>query len=958
MSRADAGIRMLYQLGQLLRRRVWRPLQRSIETFHVLPAIAALLIFLLFAYDGQIREVYISYVEALHNTGLDNGSTTAAALRIMAALAGLALLSAMLSEAHFSLSAMRIGVVYSKLSDPEAHSLLRTLRRSAGIFLALAPWVGVASGLAHAKNYVENVYPQLRSAGIDPSEIEAMQRMLPLIQILYVIVPLLFLALVTGVLVDRYRRNSAVRNTLFAVMPFAAAALFLHLTSAQYGAWQTVQTTGTLMALLLVGLGYYLSYYYICFTRPGFIYAPRLRLDIGITRQERQRIALFAWAAVPWLAIAAYFSIRGVGELASPPIHYLPTIGRWAIFAVAEVWVIAAGLLVAITLESFSETRALRGAIVTSVALLMLTAGIASGLSADFVVELYRLIGPIGSVSLALLFVFSVVTLLAILSQKSGFPALTLLFLAVVVSALFPISINVTATALAITCAILAVMAVFSRLWSVAVIATVLVIPGITTWLEKARSEIIRQNSEAAGPGLGESFRDWLRERPNLVEYADRDGYPVFIIAVEGGGIYAATAAALFLGDLEDANPSFSQHVFAISGVSGGAIGASVFHALDRAMVGPDSRSSDRARGSGAGDLLKSCVQFNEPGAPAVRPYRLSPMVSKVMQGDHLSPVIGAIFPDLIGGLGLSRPQVLGASFRSSVRSTFSEAARELDKCFVDHWSPTSLAPALVLNATWAETGFRVAFAPFRLHGDDDSLYAFTDKNMPDVRHVTVMEAAVVSARFPGILPPFSVAMQGVGGELRWNFVDGGYSDSTGASTALALYRALKPEAVANHADLRIILLTSSDPQPDLNPKRVSITGTEFRDTLAPIAAVMKVREGQSNQAVARVCEEFHMNRNCRRQSGVPNSPLKIVGINDELYGLPLGWKLSRTTFEVVRHILGDPRSCASIENVKDDEIPSPEDDDTDLTRQTFANNSCVLKFVAELLNAGRHGRR
>jgi hypothetical protein len=99
------------------------------------------------------------------------------------------------------------------------------------------------------------------------------------------------------------------------------------------------------------------------------------------------------------------------------------------------------------------------------------------------------------------------------------------------------------------------------------------------------------------------------------------------------------------------------------------------------------------------------------------------------------------------------------------------------------------------------------------------------------------------------------------------------------------------------------------------------------------------------------------MNRNCRRQSSGPNSPLKIVGINDELYGLPLGWKLSRTTFEVVRHILGDPSRCASIENANDAEIPLQEEDETDLTRQTFENNSCVLRFVAELLDARRRDR-
>jgi hypothetical protein len=155
-------------------------------------------------------------------------------------------------------------------------------------------------------------------------------------------------------------------------------------------------------------------------------------------------------------------------------------------------------------------------------------------------------------------------------------------------------------------------------------------------------------------------------------------------------------------------------------------------------------------------------------------------------------------------------------------------------------------------------------------------------------------------------------------------------------------------------------LLTGSNPQPDLTPSRVSISGTEFRDTLAPIAAVMKVREGLGNQAVARVCEEFHLNRDCRRQSNDPKSPLKIVGINDELYGLPLGWKLSHTTFEVVRQMLGDPRRCEpeDVSEKVSDEASAPEEDYPPLSKQTFRSNSCVLKFIAELLSGEQPDRQ
>jgi hypothetical protein len=54
--------------------------------------------------------------------------------------------------------------------------------------------------------------------------------------------------------------------------------------------------------------------------------------------------------------------------------------------------------------------------------------------------------------------------------------------------------------------------------------------------------------------------------------------------------------------------------------------------------------------------------------------------------------------------------------------------------------------------------------------------------------------------------------------------------------------------------------------------------------------------------------------------------------------------------------MLGDPRRCEQedvSEKVSDD-APAPEEDYTALSKQTFRGNSCVLKFVAELLG-GEH---
>jgi hypothetical protein len=512
-------------------------------------------------------------------------------------------------------------------------------------------------------------------------------------------------------------------------------------------------------------------------------------------------------------------------------------------------------------------------------------------------------------------------------------------------------------------------MALVARLWAVASVAVVLVFAGFLGW--KLEAQLITVHSKTAprsadlksrpdnSADLQKRFDDWLAGRRKAAT-ASRP-YPVFIISVEGGGIYAATAASLFLAKLEDANPGFSQHVFAISGVSGGAIGATVFQALSHSMIGAAQLNSGIATRADAvvvpapESRKERCEQSIKSAHQPTGRHPLVPMVERIMLNDHFSPVVGSIFPELLG-VEQGRAEALSASFRNSVSLQDLGAAQELKRCFAEHWSETSQAPALVLNATWAETGLRVAFSPFSLRSQDDFLHSFSDV-MPSHDDISLIDAAVVSARFPVILPPYSLNIEERGGgRQRWNFVDGGYADSSGASTALALYRALEKRAREHNAKIRIILLTSATAQVNVAANETAISGTPFRDTIAPIAAVMNVRERLGSLAVARVCDHFQFHQNCKAKTKTEDAGLKIVEIEDQAYRLPLGWKLSRTTFEVVHWMLGDPERCG-------DRNASPAIKGAVATallhgappsEQSFESNGCVLKFVSDVLKAER----
>jgi hypothetical protein len=932
-----------YELGQALRRRVWHPLRRMMEIFHILPLTAAVLVFVLLATQPQLREIYLSYLE-----GLKDSTGTQIALNIeifLAGAIGLALISGALYEAHYWLSTMRINVVYSSISDPESGSALRSLQRIAAIGLALVPWLAVVAGLFNAKLYLVNRSNQLREAGIDPDTMSYLQTP----GTFAIVISMLALALAVAVFLDRYGRSFILQDLTVAAIPFAAIGLFLLLTDFPVGALSGSRVVGGL-AIALVSAAYYIGYYRLYTMRTGWIYTQAAFPDTGINRRRRRRIALFVLAMLPWLTIALYFVIRAIASPASSlpfaaTLVELPVVSRWAVIAVMMSWVIAAGLVVAMLFDHFRESTALPRTIIGIVLVLMIGAGIMAYGNPDRIVWFYRLLGPLASSMLMLLFAVMALTLLAVLSQKSGFPALTLVVLAVVVNAIFPVPVKITAILVLVVCAISAVMALLSRLWAVAAIAAFLMLPGIVAWFQEARSGSVEPYTSSASD-LKQQFKDWLARRADAAAYSGRK-YPVFIIAAEGGGIYAASAASVFLAKLEDANPGFSQHVFAISGVSGGAIGATVFQALMQSKFASVTASTSPPRDT-CSDASRS--HDKPPATPIVA------KVSCIMQDDHLSPVVGAIIPEFLGGAAIGRAEAVAASFKYSVRQEDSAAGKALDERFANHWSENSEAPALLLNSTWAETGFRVAFSPFALHDYDDSLYSFSDKNMPGDQQKDLMGAAVVSARFPGMLPPYTVTMKEQNGELPWNFVDGGYSDNSGASTALAIYRALASDP--GNADINIILVTSSNPQPDLTPNKVSISGTSFRDTLAPITAILKVRQGLGNQAVARVCQELKIRGDCQLEASKPESPLKIVELEVDTYNLPLGWKLSRTTFAMVRWMVGEAKLCSSGNAGLTPANASRSSDDTaELNEHIVARNSCIHKWVADLLTPDRAGR-
>ncbi|WP_431276107.1 hypothetical protein ACQ858_07500 [Variovorax ureilyticus] len=104
-------------------------------------------------------------------------------------------------------------------------------------------------------------------------------------------------------------------------------------------------------------------------------------------------------------------------------------------------------------------------------------------------------------------------------------------------------------------------------------------------------------------PGLEAAVAQWLGELSRQERRPGEDTLPVYVISAEGGGIRSAYWTASVLTRLKDIDPDFDQRTFAISAVSGGALGVAAFRSCELEADGDASRLQRCVDRMGAADL-------------------------------------------------------------------------------------------------------------------------------------------------------------------------------------------------------------------------------------------------------------------------------------------------------------------------------------------------------------------
>ncbi len=379
--------------------------------------------------------------------------------------------------------------------------------------------------------------------------------------------------------------------------------------------------------------------------------------------------------------------------------------------------------------------------------------------------------------------------------------------------------------------------------------------------------------------------------------------------------------------------PVFANRVFAISGVSGGALGAAVFSALLKARQeteGPVAAPCDRQEGRGA-------FWFRPFG-----PQGWRDCLQLILSEDFLSPpVLGLAFRDQLPFLDLfasiDRAALLEDTWISAfgryvkpktapaaeVRPGIMEELNATWACVVgffltpkdppavepriglaapfDSFAPDSnhWRPLLVLNGTSVATGRRILTSHIAsgkgatIFHDAYDFFTLIEREAPQstdgkVRTISLATAVTNSARFP-IISPQGVLWNRSKTVLQDRIVDGGYFENYGITTAYEIARVLKLNGLNP-----FILLTTNDPISVARVRQFDGFNTlpappgDQRDLpvaalTSPFLALYATRNSRGDLAIMRTAEALV--ESAGKDSSPLNNQIQIAHV--AVYGLP-----------------------------------------------------------------------
>jgi len=343
-----------------------------------------------------------------------------------------------------------------------------------------------------------------------------------------------------------------------------------------------------------------------------------------------------------------------------------------------------------------------------------------------------------------------------------------------------------------------------------------------------------RQASVPKRVDLSGYLHSWTEDRAEEIQSwhaADSSKYPVFLVLGEGGGSRAAYWTSLVLSTLEDstatqnADHPFSRHLLGITTVSGSSFGSATYLSLllaqrQEAGLSGMAAAINRSKVFEGNYLSTSLLYFM--GADfwrTVLPFLYVKSWSKD-RAVHLQQEWGRGVGRALDSLGYSGNDEL---FTSNYLNLYYDSVDSLR---------TDL-PLYIPNTTEVQSGNRTVISPVRII--DTSRYNSLElyDQLPDDQDITLGTAALLSARFPYINPA---------GRLldREQYVDGGYYDNAGGTTAEHLKAAFEQfqdtSQLGELMELHLVFILNDyhgPDQPALLGQLVAPPSTIYRSTFS-----------------------------------------------------------------------------------------------------------------------------
>lgn len=449
-------------------------------------------------------------------------------------------------------------------------------------------------------------------------------------------------------------------------------------------------------------------------------------------------------------------------------------------------------------------------------------------------------------------------------------------------------------------------------------------------------------------PSLDAAYERWKTQiaQDATQQNADIADAPLVLVATAGGGLRAAYWTALALGQLEQAAPEFHRNVFAISGVSGGSVGAMFYiAALDVA-----SKQQNK--------VLATDKLYDTIGQDFLGPVTASMLYGDLAQ--RFLPAFGSFaVPD--------RATALERGWEQKFHDQFDDDT--MARAFSSFWNPQqpgNWLPLLFINGTHEESGQRIITTPVAMDKRTftDALDFFALHGNRDIRAST---AAHNSARFSYVSPAGTLVS---GNEVKGHIIDGGYFENNGAETLLEIYNALK----VKHRNIIIVAITndvmmpdavyanSADPNAKIEQCLVA-PGRFFNEAAAPAKGLLSTRESRGMLAFRRLrdaicngadsCDSFfHFNIQKAASNDIydiagAKAPLELkLDMKQHCVDPPLGWVLSQASRQNMNYQLGiTPEPATGFDMGKCFDRAPPTDDKC-AGRWPYHNNADTLQQI------------